>query len=185
VKPVQLSDDQLKSKVGVFLNSDGDEIRKIILKDGKLQVASDGDGPSRTLTPLAEDRFRLEAAPLEFVFKTRSDGQLELEITREGDKPNLFVKMPPFTPSSVQLADYAGTYHSEEIDALYRFGVENGNLVVRRLNNLPDTLVLEGPDLLSSELGLLHFTRDSTHQVTGFVLDSGRILNFRFEKGTR
>lgn len=185
VKPVQLSDDQLKSKVGVFLNSDGDEIRKVILKDGKLQVASDGDGPSRPLTPLAEDRFRLEAVPLEFAFKTRTDGRLELAVMREGDKPNLFVKMPPFTPSNVQLSDYAGTFHSEEIDALYRFGVESDKLVLRRLNNLPDTLVLEGPDLFTSELGILHFVRDPAHHVTGFVLNSGRVLNFRFEKGSR
>ena len=185
VKPVQLTEDQLKDKVGVFLNADGDQIEKVVLKDGKLQLGSDGDGPTRPLTPLAKDRFRLGTPPLEFPFKARPDGQLELAVTREGDKPNMFVKLPPFMPSSVHLAEYAGTYQSEEIDALYRFGVENDKLVLRRLNNLPDTLTLEGPDLFSSKLGLLHFTRDSTHHVTGFVLDSGRILNFRFEKGSR
>jgi CubicO group peptidase (beta-lactamase class C family) len=185
VKPVRLSEDQLKGKAGVYLNSDEDQIDRIVVNDGKLQLASEGERPLRRLIPLAEDRFRLEDSPLEFVFNPSPAGQLGLTVTREGDKPNLFLELPAFTPSTVQLADYAGTYHSEEIDALYRFGVENGKLVLRRLNNLPDTLALEGPDLFRSELGILHFVRDPAHQVTGFVLNSGRVLNFRFEKGSR
>ncbi|MGO8814328.1 MAG: serine hydrolase domain-containing protein [Terriglobia bacterium] len=185
VKPVQLTEDQLKDKAGVYLDSDADQIDKIVVKDGRLQLASEGEGAARQLTPLAEDRFRLEDSPLEFVFKPGPESQIELAVTREGGKPTLFTKLPPFTPSTVRLAEYAGTYHSEEIDALYRFRVESDKLVLRRLNNLPDTLVLEVPDLFTSELGILHFVRDPAHHVTGFVLNSGRILNFRFEKGSR
>jgi len=184
-KPVRLTEDQLKSNAGVFLDSDGDQIMKIIFKEGKLQLAPDGDEPSHPFTPVAVDRFRLGPAPVEYLFRTRPDGLRELVVTGSDQKPTVYAKLPPFVVSSADLAQYAGTYHSDEIDALYRFDAENGKLALRRLNNLPETLEVEGPDLLNSELGVLRFVRGPAHRVTGFILNTGRVRNFQFQKGAR
>jgi CubicO group peptidase (beta-lactamase class C family) len=184
VKPVHLTDDQLKRNAGIFLDSEGSEFVKTVFKDGGLKVASDGD-PDLTLTPIAEDRFRLEVAPVEFAFHTRPDGQSELVVSHEGGKPREFNKLPAFTASPAGLVQYSGTYHSDEIDALYRFSVEDGKLVLRRLNNMPDTLEVQGPDLFSSGLGVVRFVRNPAREVTGFILNTDRVRNFQFEKGAR
>ena len=87
VKPVPLTEDQLKSKVGVFLDSDGDRVMRIIFKEGKLQLVPDDAEHSRPLTPLAEDRFRLETAPVEYVFRSQPGRPIELVETEDGEKP--------------------------------------------------------------------------------------------------
>lgn len=182
-KGITLPEDQLKSKAGVFLNSDGDQIMKIGYKDGKLALGGDGSEPGLALVPLAENRFRLEAAPVELQFRARTDGQTELAVIPQDEKPEVYVKLPPVTTSAAGLADYAGTYHSDEIDALYRFRVDKEKLVLCRLNNDDEPLEVVAPDLFSSGLGVLRFARGSDHQVTGFTLNGGRVRNFKFEKG--
>jgi hypothetical protein len=181
---ITLTEEQLKSKVGVYMDPDGDHLMKVIFKDGKLQLAGDGDDSSQPFIPVASDRFRVEASPFEYVFRTRSDGQNELVETRRGERPNEFEKLPPPPSSPAVLADYVGTYHSDEIDALYRFRVEKDKLVLHRLNNQNESLQLEAPDLFSGDLGVMEFVRDPSHKVTGFILNSGRVRNFQFQKGT-
>jgi hypothetical protein len=167
------------------MDSDDDQIMKIIFKDGTLQLIYGGDGPGHPLTALAVDRFRLSAASVEFLFRTRPDGIREVVVTGGDEKPSVYAELPAFEVSSADLAQYAGTFQSDEIDALYRFGVETGKLILRRLNNLPGTLEMEGPELFKSELGVLRFVRGPGHQITGVTLNTGRVRNFRFEKGAR
>ncbi len=179
-KPVQLSEQQLRARTGAFINSDGNDILKIIFKDGHLAIASEGDEPARSLTPLAENRFRLGIADYEF--RNGADGGGELAITSGDGKPEIYTRVQEFDSTRADLSAFAGTYRSGEIDALYRFKVQDHKLVLQRLNYDLETLRMEGPDLFVSRMGVMHFTRDPSNRVTGFVLDSGRVLNFQFEK---
>ncbi len=178
-KPVQLNELQLRSHTGAFINSDGNDILKVIFNDGRLEIASEGEEPPRIFTPIGENSFRLGEA--EYNFRNGEYGG-ELTITRIGEKPDVYTRIPAFDASRADLSAFAGTYRSAEIDALYRFKVEDHKLVLHRLNNYPDTLRMEGPDLFQSPLGVMRFTRDSSNRVTGFVLNYGRVLNFQFEK---
>ncbi len=179
-KPVLLTEPQLRSHTGAFINSDGNNILKVTFSEGRLTLASEGDDPGRALTPLAENRFRLGDAVYEF--RNGAEGSGELAITRNREKPEIYTEIAPFDPLRADLSAFAGTYHSAEIDALYRFKIEDHKLVLHRLNYYPETLRMEGPDLFDSHLGVVRFTRDSSKRVAGFVLNSGRVLNFEFEK---
>ena len=71
---------------------------------------------------------------------------------------------------------------SAEIEPVYRILVEDGGLVLKRLKSKPQKLEPTVQDYFEAQTGNIHFQRDSAGKVTGFVLDTGRIKNFRFRK---
>jgi hypothetical protein len=50
------------------------------------------------------------------------------------------------------------------------------------MKNKPDLLRPTVQDVFVGQIGTLRFTRDSSHRVTGFVLDAGRIQGFQFKR---
>jgi len=184
-KAVQLSEEQLKTEVGTYLNPDGDEIRRIILRDGKLRVASDMSEEGVELEALGENHFRRLVAPVDLRFElAKPGGPLRLiETSPGGGKPRAFERVPEFSPSAQELKEYAAVYHSNEIEPLYELRVEGDKLVLHRLKNKPDTLRPVTRDLFSADVGNIRFKRNAQGQVSGFVVNTGRVMNLWFEKG--
>jgi len=60
--------------------------------------------------------------------------------------------------------------------------LNDGHLTLRWLKSGPETLMLVAEDLLVGDAGSLRFQRDSSGEITSFILDSGRVRNFRFER---
>jgi hypothetical protein len=71
---------------------------------------------------------------------------------------------------------------SAEIEPVYRILVENGSLMLKRLKSKPQKLRPTLADYFEGSYADLHFQRDRAGQITGFVLNSGRIKNFVFTK---
>jgi hypothetical protein len=71
---------------------------------------------------------------------------------------------------------------SDEIEPIYRIVLENGGLILKRLKLRPDKLQPTIADYFRGSIGSLHFVRDGEGQVSGFVLNAGRIRDFRFRK---
>jgi hypothetical protein len=99
-----------------------------------------------------------------------------------GPPARRFEAAPEFRPSPQQLAAFAGAYRSDEIEPVYRIVVEEGGLTLARLKSKPDKLQPAITDYFQGSIGSLHFVRNSEGRVAGFVLNSGRITNFRFHK---
>ena len=78
-------------------------------------------------------------------------------------------------------AEFAGSYRSEELDAVYVLAADSGRLVMRRGGM---TMPLRRPsgDVLTPSNLTLRFTRDATHRITGFALDAGRVRGITFER---
>ena len=62
--------------------------------------------------------------------------------------------------------------------------IDGGKLVLHRLKNKPDTLRPITRDLFAGSIGSIRFTRNAQDQVSGFVLNAGRVRNVRFQKGS-
>jgi CubicO group peptidase (beta-lactamase class C family) len=183
--PVKLTESQLKNKVGLYLNYDGDQPIRVILKDGALRIMPTVEGESYELEPLTENRFRLKVAPLEFNFEGEGPGRkLRLALTVRSGKPEIYEAVPEYVPSPDDLKEVAGIYHSQEIDPLYRLSVDDGKLVNHRLKSEPDTLRAIARDLFGGRNASFRFTRDAQGRITGFMINSGRVRNLRFERGT-
>jgi hypothetical protein len=87
-----------------------------------------------------------------------------------------------FIPSASQLKGYAGVYISEEIEPVYEIKLEQGRLVLHRLKNKPDALRPIMRNLFAGSIGSIRFTRNAQANISGFMLSTGRVRNFRFEK---
>jgi hypothetical protein len=180
---VKLTAQQLASKVGVYWNSTTEDVSRVTQREGKLYLAAPG-APSE-LSPLSESRFQVVSQPAEVTFQPSESGSPQrLVLTAEGRPPAVFEAVPPFTPATAQLADYAGAYYSDEIDATYRVALQDDKLVLQRKKYQPVTLQPAFRDAFStaSILGTIRFTRDQQNRISGFILSGGRVKNFRFVK---
>ena len=172
---ITLSEEQLKDKVGLYRFAASGEVRRITLRDGKLRM--DSFGPSAELLPLAPNRFRLGAA-VELSFEKSSQGKLLLKLPRN-NRIDAFEGVEAFAPTAQQLADFAGSYYSEELDTIYRVTVEDGKLTVIDRNEQKLALTPTFRDAFTGRFQA-EFSRDAQGRVNGFVVHAGRIRQVKF-----
>jgi len=183
-KGLDLTPEQLNSKVGTYLNPEDDQVLRLWVNGGKMKVGVGIGDETYELKALSEDKFRLLIAPVDLTFEKAEPGSPLQFLLKSGDgKLDRFSSVPSFSPSASQLNDYIGVYSSEEIEPLYDIRLEKGELVLHRLRNKPDTLHAVTLDLFAGSIGSIRFTRSSSGHISGFMLSTGRIKNMRFEKG--
>jgi len=183
---VPLTAAQMEADVGMYWNRDEDDFSKVQVKDGKLQMEF-GRDEFHELKPFAPDHFHVADVPwgndVDFHFIAADAAKpRRMERTFTGGKPGTFEAVTPFDPTPTELADYPGAFVSEEIDPIYRIAIQDGKLTLTRLKHKPDTLRPTMRDYFVGDVGTLHFTRDASQHISGFILDAGRIQNFRFSK---
>ena len=183
---ITLTEPQLTRFVGLYWNRDDDQYVKTYLKDGKLRAMAFGDNDFK-LKPASETLFHLADLPfgdqVNIRFEPAAKEKTWRIVQSFGDgKPSIFEAVTAFTPTPAELAEYAGAYASEEIDPVYRITLQDGKLMLFRLKHKPVELTPNVQDVFSSSAGTLRFTRDSSRHISGFLLSSGRIVNFRFTR---
>jgi CubicO group peptidase (beta-lactamase class C family) len=178
---------QMAAMAGTYWNRENDSFQRIWVKDGTLQWSEfDGDAV-HPLKPFSEAHFHIAGVPwgddvdIRFVADTASTPR-HLELGHGTGKPDLFEFVAPFDPASAQLAEFTGAFVSEEIDPVYRIAIQDGKLTLSRLKHKPDTLRPAMQDAFVGDIGTVRFTRDANHQISGLILDAGRIQNLRFTK---
>ena len=91
-----------------------------------------------------------------------------------------------------QLADFAGSFHSAELDAIYRFVVIDDQLLLRIEQEPPMPVSFAGPDTCEFDFHpqgwsgpsrvRLEFSRDDGGDVAGFLLNAGTETGIVFEE---
>jgi CubicO group peptidase (beta-lactamase class C family) len=182
-KPVSVPEERLSQYAGLYWKKDEERAVRILHKDGKLFLP-ESEEARLELAPVADNRFLLVVFPVAFTFDQAAPGaSWRLSIQGpEQEKPDVFERVTPAQPTPDELSAYAGSYVSEEIEPIYRIIVENGGLVLKRLKSKPEKLQPTLVDYVEGSNGDLHFQRDQSGKISGFVLNSGRIKNFRFRK---
>jgi CubicO group peptidase (beta-lactamase class C family) len=184
---VTLTAEQMAAIAGLYWNREEDDFEKVQVKDGKLQIQLGGE--FRGLKPAGEAHFHVADVPwgddvdIHYLGAT-TEKPKRLEQSFGGGKPNIFEAATAYTPNTAELAEYTGAYVSEEIDPVYRMVLQDGNLTLTRLKNKPDPLRPTVRDVFTGEIGTVRFTRDANQHISGFILDAGRIQNFRFSRRT-
>jgi CubicO group peptidase (beta-lactamase class C family) len=90
------------------------------------------------------------------------------------------------TLTASELAEYEGYYYSPELDHGYEFTATDGDLALLRLKGpMPFAPITQ--DVFGTRNGWARvtFTRDANGQVTGYVMDIGRVDGLLFEKEMR
>ena len=178
---VPLPKEQLARFAGLYWNQADSVERQIALDaSGRLQAVL---GPrSVPLKSLGAGAFVMTTAPgARISFEEVSGGAVHLKPAPTGP---VLIRMEPFKPSADQLAEYAGVYRSDEMDAVFRISVKNGGLQLFR-TKLPavaiDPMFKDG---FRSPSGVIQFSRDPAGRVSGFLLEGGRVRHLKFWKDT-
>lgn len=183
---ITLTASQMEALTGLYWDRDADDYVKIASKDGKLQM-DNGDDDPLTLKPSDEGHFHIADRPwgnmVDVHFLSPAGGQpRRLERSFGDGKPTPFEAVDAFTPRASDLPQYAGAYVSEEIDPVYRIVLEDGTLKLSRLKHKTQTLHPAVRDVFTGDIGTVRFTRDASQRISGFILNAGRIRNFRFSR---
>lgn len=181
-----LTAEQMAAVTGTYWNREDDDFERILVKDGKLQINLGGD-EIHALKPAGETSFHVAEVPwgdqVEIRFlPASSDKPRRLEQSYGGEKPDVFEFATAFAPSGTELSEYVGAFVSEEIDPVYRIALQDGNLTLTRLKKKAETLRPAVRDVFTGDIGTVRFTRDAKQHISGFVLNSGRIRQFRFTR---
>jgi CubicO group peptidase (beta-lactamase class C family) len=184
--PAPLTAEQMAAIAGTYWNRENSAFQKIWVADGKLLWTEFEDDTVHPLRPFGDAHFHIDGAPwgeddIHYVGATAASPR-HLELIRSEGKPDIFESVAPFDPTAAELADYPGAFVSEEIDPVYRIAIQDGKLTLERLKHKPDILRPAMRDYFVGDIGTLHFTRDGNKHISGFILDAGRIQNFRFAK---
>jgi CubicO group peptidase (beta-lactamase class C family) len=98
----------------------------------------------------------------------------------EGIKIQTLQKMLPNAPD--QSSDYLGTYHSEELDTIYRIMLEGEKVCAKVRNSLPLHLMYLEHDSFKDRWSRFEFVRDENGLVIGFDLCGTRVRRLHFIK---
>jgi len=83
------------------------------------------------------------------------------------------------TIDAATLPEFAGRFHSDELDATYTIAPQGDGLAMRR-RGPAITLTPAGPDQFRGGGLTVRFTRDARGRITGFTLDAGRVQGLGF-----
>lgn len=87
----------------------------------------------------------------------------------------------PIQMTDTQLAEYAGTYYSDELEVFYTLFVEDHELFVQVNKNPKRKMQPIEKDVFRSR-AKFQFQRDENGHIRAFILDAGRVTNLRFLK---
>jgi hypothetical protein len=104
------------------------------------------------------------------------------------DPQQIWDRLPKFTPGSGEEREYAGSYFSDELDAVYRVEGKGGSLVLKRFKYPGQALTPVIRDLFSfrleppSQAGVIEFMRDSSGHLSGMTLTTRRVRHLKFSR---
>jgi CubicO group peptidase (beta-lactamase class C family) len=174
---VQVDAARLQALAGTYRDPVSRATRTITFDGGKLFV---GAGTRYELRPRSATEFAVVGIPVEVSIAFEAAGPGRLVWTQAGEEPQAFDKLALVTPSAGELAAYAGSYFSEELQATFTLSVVDGVLTLRRPAADPSPLRPLIRDEFTVPGAALRFQRDGSGAVSGFMVDAGRVRNLRF-----
>jgi hypothetical protein len=169
----------LRPLVGVWRNVERGEVRRTRLVGDTLFGV--GGGEQRTkYVPLDGGRF-LVGQGTEVRFEGPAAAPTRMIVRTPGDSV-IFDRADAVELAPAKLAEYAGDYRNNEVDATHTWKVEKGQLVLyindRRLGVLEPTY----KDGFTRGGNVIDVVRDATGRITGFVLEAGRVRHLKFTR---
>ncbi|HEX4960060.1 MAG TPA: serine hydrolase domain-containing protein [Thermoanaerobaculia bacterium] len=167
--------------VGLYWSPAGGFVRRIYAKDGKLFYFRSQESESE-LAPLDGDRFAMLGAPVATEVSFPSQTPRRMQVSSDGGKPVVFEEVQPVSLKPEDLAAYAGTYASAELDTVWILAVEGGRLVLQPKRGPKAPLEPSFTDAFDGPAGLIRFQRNGEKKVTGFLVGAGRARDLKFTK---
>lgn len=178
--------ERVEAIVGTWvISAPGTELdADITTEDGRIFFQAVGQ-PRVEASPTSDSTVAIAVAQAAFTFHFDADGAANTATLHQGglDMPMRRTEAEPLTEAA--LAEFAGRYLSEELEAFYEIEAEDGGLVLRHVDMEPVALRHREGDDFTTEvifLATIEFERDEEGQVTGLRVSNGRTRGVWFEK---
>jgi CubicO group peptidase (beta-lactamase class C family) len=183
IQTVELPREILTDKTGFYIRYEsGEKIRVSLKEDGLYVTLQNRDYP---LAPLSESEFIVQNIPrrLSLRFEQQKSGKpLLLHVFEVGKRPRTYTSSKVEVPNNKQLSGYQGRFYSEELQVTFEIRLEEGKLhfVHKKASQAPfKPLYMDFFQIGSLRV---HFVRNEEKEITGFLLDAGRVKNLCFTK---
>ena len=173
----------LQEKTGAYMDPKNGAVMRLGLRGNTLILESSGQ--RFTLAALSETEFEVLKAPIHTVIKFEKPKKGEpmlMHIYREGELSHTYESFKLVKPTSEQLKEYTGGYHSDELQVTFRLALKEGKLHFVHKNAPERPLQPALKDNFTLGGYRINFIRDEEKKLTGFTLDAGRVKNLRFDK---
>jgi CubicO group peptidase (beta-lactamase class C family) len=196
----QVPEKDLVSLIGIYFNPITEVVRRIAFKNGKLMYVRGPDNES-ALKPLGNNRFLMVDVPsIRISFEpTRQGEPSKMYVVEAPDpnqttshtlsntgRPNIFKAVKAGSYSPKDLAAFAGSYFSQELDVTYTIRLESDKLIIgRKKSDEAEVLTPKFVDMfnatIASQFSSVRFKRSPQRNVTGFTLTvrTARKIGFR------
>jgi len=176
---IAVPESELVALAGRYRAPATEDILRLAVRNGGLTLDGFGNTP---LVALSRDRFQLPGlAELSFDPATAGKPRTRRLVRVEVDT-TVYQAVPEVSLSPAQLAEFAGSYYSEELDATYQVAARDSGLVVRVGEGAEQKLVPVVPEVFRGNQFTLRFARGKNGRITGFGLFAGRVLDIRFAR---
>ena len=152
-------------------------------RDGDRYFIEPSGQPETEIYPIAEDRFESRIVDAEVTFHVEDDGTVSRVTLHQGG--DFVANRLADEADAAPLADYAGRYVSDELEAIYTVEEADGELrLVHRRAEDPLTLSHVSGDAFTGgfPIASVDFERDEAGAVTGFRAGNGRARGVWFKK---
>jgi len=169
IKAADVPAAELAAVVGLYRNHNDETVTRLELRDGRLRANG------TELVPLGNNSFRRGASELRF--DPANGGSLR--YLGADAEPIVLERAASVQPTARDLAEYAATYWSPELDLRINFVVQDGRLVIQRSRAPDQTLTPAFRDGFQGS-GSYVFTRNADGAVNGFRFTQGRVRFVEF-----
>jgi CubicO group peptidase (beta-lactamase class C family) len=167
----------LRALAGVYRNVERGEVQRLRMAGDTLIAVG---GERTPLVPLEGGSFRAGAGT-EIRFEGDAGAPSRL-VSRSSGETVTYTRADTAVLTPALLAEYAGEYRNEEVEATHSWKVENGALAVYANNRRLGVLDPTYRDGFTRGGALIDVVRDARGRITGFVVESGRVRHLRFTR---
>jgi hypothetical protein len=165
----------LRALAGVWRNVERGEVRRTRLAGDTLFSLG---GERTPMVPLEGGRFRAgPGSEVRFEGDATAPSRMIVRTTAE---TVTFTRADTAALTPAKLAEYAGNYRNDEVEATHTWKVEKGQLVLYANDRRLGVLEPSYKDGFTRGGTVIDVQRDAKGRITGFVIESGRVRHLRF-----
>jgi CubicO group peptidase (beta-lactamase class C family) len=142
-------------------------------------VLRTGRGP---LLPLSQTEFQVGSSARRYIFNRNGPSVTGFRVEDGQSFDRRYDRVSEWAPSSTELADFTGTFRSEEAETTLVVSVEDGALTVWQRPNDTRTYTPVYADAFQARGTVARFRRDDEGAVVELSLSLGRVYDMRFTR---
>jgi CubicO group peptidase (beta-lactamase class C family) len=132
--------------------------------------------------PVDQMKFLSLDGQSSFIFEQDESGEVTHVLITQNNKEFSAIKIQPYKPNPAELAEYSGSYFSDELLTSYTVTLRDSVLCVQHQRHSDFILEPESKEVFNAEgfFGQFRFERNQDNQISGFRINFGRVQKLLF-----